>query len=125
MRGSSLGEWFLSRRDTTILARHEYLFSVTVCGPKGQDNCRGKKYPKPLLTERHSAPGSARTVGPALVFHRGYVLHHSAASKQAKRPENRRQTLLPIRPASSSVLQTFYVPDEGDKRHAPRYFQRS
>ena len=28
MRGASMGEWFLSRRDSPIVARHEYLFSV-------------------------------------------------------------------------------------------------
>ena len=28
MRGASMGAWFLSRRDSTIVARHEYLFSA-------------------------------------------------------------------------------------------------
>jgi hypothetical protein len=27
-RGISMGEWLLSRRDSTIVARHEYLFSA-------------------------------------------------------------------------------------------------
>jgi hypothetical protein len=28
LRGDSMAEWFLSRRDSTIVARHEHLFSV-------------------------------------------------------------------------------------------------
>ena len=35
MQGASMNDWFVSRRDSTIVARHEYLFSVAVCGPKG------------------------------------------------------------------------------------------
>src|ERR1700722_9549928 len=30
-----MGEWLLSRRDRLIVARHEYVFSEAVCGPKG------------------------------------------------------------------------------------------
>jgi len=33
-----MSEWLLSQRDKLIVARHEHVFSVNPCGPKGHDN---------------------------------------------------------------------------------------